>query len=99
MNVTIVLEPVAGNGYRARGGEPFALTAEGATREEAVRNLQRLIQERLSAGWELVSLEVPARDNPWVTHAGMFKDDLLFREVQDIMAEQRRQADADPDSP
>ncbi len=97
MNVTVALEPVAGNGYRAWGGEPFALTAEGATREEAVRNLREQILGRLNSGWEIVSLELPARDNPWVTHAGMFEGDPLFREVQDLMAERRRQADADPD--
>ena len=34
MQIPILIEPVAGNGFRSRGGEPFALSADGATREE-----------------------------------------------------------------
>jgi hypothetical protein len=29
MQIQDLIEPVAGNGYRARGGEPLDLTAEG----------------------------------------------------------------------
>ena len=38
MQIPILIEPIAGNGYRASGGEPLALTADGATHEEALAN-------------------------------------------------------------
>jgi hypothetical protein len=46
-------------------------------------------------------MHLPAKnvDNPWVEFAGMFKDDPYFDEVIDIMAENRRKMDADPDVP
>src|SRR5438874_195671 len=40
MQISVLIEPVPGNGYRAKGGEPFALSAEGATRGEALARLR-----------------------------------------------------------
>jgi hypothetical protein len=99
MEIPVLIEPVPGNGFRARGGEPLALCAEGATREEAIQKLRALVQGRLANGAQLVPLEVPSSENPWVTMAGMFKDNPLFAEVVEIMAEQRRQAEEDPNYP
>ncbi len=97
MQIPVLLEPLPGNGFRARGGEPLPLTAEGATPAEALQKLRELLHARLTGGTRLVSLEVPNGDNPWQQFAGMFKNDPLFAEVLQIMEEQRRQADADPD--
>jgi predicted RNase H-like HicB family nuclease len=58
MQIPILIEPVAGNGYRARGGEPLALAAEGATREEALANLKKKMQAHPRNGTELTSLEL-----------------------------------------
>ncbi len=101
MDIPVLIEPVAGNGYRAKCGEPLPLTAEGATREEALANLRRLVAERMAAGAEVAALSVPGKNaaNPWAEFAGMFKDDPYFEEVIDIMAENRRKMDADPDVP
>jgi predicted RNase H-like HicB family nuclease len=101
MEIPVLIEPVAGNGYRARCGEPLPLTAEGTTRDEALANLRRLIDQRVADGAEVAALSVPGKDaaNPWVGFAGMFKDDPYFGEVIDIMAENRRKMDADPDVP
>jgi hypothetical protein len=89
MEIAVLLEPVPGKGYRARGGEPFAIEAEGPTKEEALRRLRELIASRIDAGAELVSLNVPASENPWVSFAGMFKDDPLFDKWQVAMTERR----------
>lgn len=97
MQIPVAVEPVSGNGYRARGGEPLALTAHGATREEALQNLRKLIQDRLAAGVELVSVDVPGTAHPWLEFAGMFKDDPLFDDWCKAMAEYRREVDEDPD--
>jgi hypothetical protein len=47
----------------------------------------------------MVSLEVPAPQNPMARFAGMFEDDPLYDDWQLAIAELRRQADADPDYP
>lgn len=98
MQMPIAVEPVAENGYRARGGEPLALTAEGATREEAVRKLRELIQDRLARGVQIISLEIPTTEHPLTRFAGTLDPhDPLVQDWLQIMAENRRRADADPD--
>jgi predicted RNase H-like HicB family nuclease len=99
MQIPVLVERIAGNGYRARGGEPLGLCGEGATREEAVANLRQLCQARLQEGAELLTLELAAQPHPWMEFAGMFKDDPDFAEVLEIIAENRRKMDADPDVP
>jgi hypothetical protein len=97
MQIPILVEPVTNNGYRATCGPPLAVSAEGATRDEAVDKLGLLLRDRLSQGVEIVVTELPARavENPWVKHAGMFKDDPMFAEVLEIMKENRKKDDED----
>ncbi len=64
MQIPILIEPVSGNGYRARGMEPFSLSADGATREEALARLRQLLADRLSSGAEIVALDVPTAAHP-----------------------------------
>jgi hypothetical protein len=98
MQIPVLVEPVAGNGYRAKGGEPFGFTAEGATREEALRKLREQIDSRLSSGAQVVLVEVPAKDNPWLRMAGWLdKDDPRVKEWEQIIQENRQKADEDPD--
>jgi len=98
MQIPVLIEPVAGNGYRAKGGEPFALTVEGATREDAVRKLRELIEKRLKTGAEIVPMEIPDGDNPWLRMAGTLDaNDPLVKEWKLIVEENRRKADEDPD--
>src|SRR3954454_20442819 len=99
MQISVLVEPVPGNGYRAQGGEPFGFSAEGATREEAIAKIRQLCQARLSGGAEVVTVEVGAPPHPWLPFAGMFKDDPDFQEVVEIMAENRRKTDDDPTVP
>jgi predicted RNase H-like HicB family nuclease len=97
MQIPVLIERVEGNGYRARGGEPFAVTAEGATRDEALQRLLEVIKTRL-ADAECVLVEVPTTENPLVQLEGVYKDDPLFDEWQTAIAEYRRQVDLDPDA-
>lgn len=89
MRIPVLVEPVPGKGYRARAGEPFALEAEGSTRDEALSKLRELMTRRIESGAEIVSVEVPADENPWVSFAGMFRGDPLFDEWQAVIAERR----------
>jgi predicted RNase H-like HicB family nuclease len=99
MQIAILIEPVAGNGYRARGGEPLALTAEGASQEEALANLKEKLQVRLGNGAVVVPLEIPSATHPLAEFAGMFKDDPLLKEWKKSMAAYRRKVDKDADKP
>ncbi|HEY1381230.1 MAG TPA: hypothetical protein VGF55_30805 [Gemmataceae bacterium] len=101
MKIPVLIEPVAGNGYRARSGEPLPFAAEGATRDEAVQKLSDLLRQKMPAGAEVTALEIPgtAAVNPWVEFAGMFEDDPYFDEWQEAIAENRRRADEEPDLP
>jgi hypothetical protein len=98
MQIPVLIEPIAANGFRARCGEPFAVTTEGATREEALQKLRDLVARRIAAGAQIASLEAPTKDNPWLRMAGIWKKgDPLVEEWKRIMEENRRAADADPD--
>jgi hypothetical protein len=99
MQIPVLIEPVARNGFRAKGVEPFAVSAKGATREEALAKLRAKIEKRLKKGAEIVGLEVSGEPHPLARFAGMFKDDPDFQEVLDIIAENRKKMDADPDVP
>jgi hypothetical protein len=96
MNIPILIEPIASNGFRATGGAPFDLSAEGATRDEALQRLRAEIDRRMAGGATVVPLEItPLEENPWVQGAGMFRDDPQFDEWQAAIQEYRRQVDED----
>lgn len=97
MQIAVVVERMKGNGYRARSAEPFAVTARGPTRDEAIKKLRDRIQKRLKKGTELIGLEVDPQQHPWMRFAGMFKEDPLFDDWQKAIADYRRQVDKDPD--
>jgi len=99
MQIPILVEPIAGNGYRARGAEPFSLTGEGATPEAAVARLKEQLHARLRQGAVIVPLELTPEPHPLAQFAGMFKDDPYFEEVLQIMAENRQKMDRDPKIP
>jgi len=101
MPIPILIEPVAGFGFRSRGGEPFGLSAEGATSAEVLAKLREQLVVRLREGAELLSLDVPERleGNAWVECAGMFKDDPYFEEWQQAIAENRRKIEEDTEIP
>jgi predicted RNase H-like HicB family nuclease len=99
MQIPILVEPMEGNGYRARGGEPLALTAEGDTQEEALANLREKLQARLSRGAVVVPFDLPAQPHPLAKFVGMFKDDPLIKEWKKSMKAYRKKRDKDAEKP
>jgi hypothetical protein len=99
MEIPVLIERIAGNGYRAKTGQPLSLVAKAPTRNQAIAKLQEKLQARLRKGGEIVSVELPPSPHPWMEFAGMFKDDPYFVEVLEIMAENRRKMDRDPEIP
>jgi hypothetical protein len=84
----------------ARGGEkPFGGGVEADSPEAVLEKIKQQIKERVAQGARIAALEVPLSDNPWLEGAGMFRDDPLFDEWQQAMADYRRAANELPDAP
>ncbi len=99
MQIPVLIEPISRNGYRARGIEPFAVSAKGATREEALAKLRAKIEGRLKKGAELVGLEVGGTSShPWMEFAGMFKGDPWIEDWKQSIEDYRKQVDEDPNT-
>jgi len=97
MRIPVLVESVSGNGFRARGGEPLALSAEGTTRDEAVARLKRMIADRLAGGAELINLDVESSGASLAPAPGWSEDDPLLDEWQEAVESYRRQVEDDPD--
>jgi hypothetical protein len=69
------------------------LTAEGPTREEALRLLRQAWQHRLQAVAEIAPLDLSAAEYPLAPFGGTFKDNPLFDSWQEAIADFRRQAE------
>ncbi len=95
MTIPVLIEPLDGTGFRATGGEPFSLSAEGETRDGALARLRALIEARMAAGAEIVPLDLPASDHPWAALAGWLKGDPLLGDWEGAMADYRRSIDED----
>jgi len=95
MQIPILIEQMGGNGYRASGGEPLAITAEGGTREEALANLKKKLHVRLRDGAVIVPFDLPDEPHPLAEFVGMFKGDSLIKEWKKSMKAYRRKRDKD----
>ena len=95
MRVTVFVEQLDEQTYRAETAQPIALVTEGRTRDEAIERLRVLAQQRLTAG-EMVRLDIPevAAPHPWIPFAGIWKDHPDLDVVLEHIAEARRQLDA-----
>jgi len=100
MKILILVERVSRDNYRARSGEPLALTAEATTSHQAVWNLQQLIKEKLLSGSELTEFTIPATEaHSWPPAPIYDKDDPEVQEWIEIMKENRKKMDEEPDVP
>jgi hypothetical protein len=95
MQVTVFVEQLDEQTYRAETAQPIALVTEGRTRDEAIEQLRVLAQRRLNAG-EMVRLDLPDLDvpHPWAPFAGIWKDNPDLDAVLDHIAAERRKRDA-----
>lgn len=98
MHFTILLEPAAGQKYRALCGSPLDMEAEGDSREEALGKLRELIEHKIRSGVEILTLEVDTIEHPWKRFAGTLKDEPLFEEWVQAMAQYRASIDDDPNA-
>jgi hypothetical protein len=99
MQIPVLIEPIDGNGFRARGGGPLELTVEAPTRQQALAKLKEELQARLRNGAEIVSLELASDPHPLAEFVGMFKDDPMIEDWKEAMADYRRKIDEKPELP
>jgi predicted RNase H-like HicB family nuclease len=95
MQMTIFVEQLDEQTYRAETAQPIALVTEGRTRDEAIERLRVLAQQRLTAG-EMIRLDIPEVPvpHPWVSFAGIWKDHPDLDAILEHIAAARRQRDA-----
>jgi hypothetical protein len=90
MQIPVLIESMPGNGYRARGGEPFAITTEGATPEDALNHFQESVSAKLREGAVLTTVEIQPAEHPLLKFAGMYDpNDPLIQEWLQIIKEER----------
>lgn len=99
MQLPVIIEPLTPGGFRAKAGEPLPLVAEGATREEALAKLREKLNGRIRSGAQLVAIDLPTQDNPWLAMAGIHDpSDPLVQEWKKEVAAYRQELDNDPDA-
>jgi hypothetical protein len=67
MELSVVIEPTVGQGFRATSGDPLPATAEGVTKAEALQKLRDTLTHRVQAGAEVVRIhiETPSEHPVW----------------------------------
>lgn len=94
MELSVLIQQVPGNGYRATSGEPIPATAEGATRDEVLAKLRAELESKIS-GAEVVRLTIgPA---PSVAGKPIWPDDSITQDWLAGIAAARLAADRSPD--
>ena len=89
MQIPVLVEPVPGTGFRATGGEPFAIVVEAATREDALARFKERVASKLTNGASIESVDV-SNEHPWAKSFGIFDpNDPLVQEWRKIIEENR----------
>ena len=98
MDISVVVEKVAENGYQATSYVPTHVVAQGRTRQEALDRLCDQLRSRLSSA-EVVTLSIPQLGDahPWKAIAGSWRESPDRSEIERNLQEYRQQVDADPD--
>jgi hypothetical protein len=93
MEIPVLIEPVAGNGFRVSGMTPFPFTVEGETKDAALQKVHALVAQRVSQGAEVATVTVNPSRAPWAEFAGALRDDPLLDAWTAAIEEYRRQRD------
>ena len=93
MQVSTLIEPVTGQGFRASTGSPLEITVVAETRQAAILQMQECLRQRFAQGAEIVNVEAQPEEHPWKKFAGGLKDHPLLEEWKQAMADYRDQVD------
>ena len=100
MEVPVIVEPVAGNGYRVTGAGDCrsARQLRSDSVAEAIGRLAEQVRTRVRAGAKLTEVDLAAGAAPWTQDAGYLHDEPLFEPWREVMEEYRRKLDEDPEA-
>jgi predicted RNase H-like HicB family nuclease len=93
MTMYVLIETTPEGAYTASLIGLPTIKAQGSTEDEAIRCLRRLLAEQLK-DVKLVPFELGG-EQPWLHTAGMFKDDPFADELDAVIADYRRELDAE----
>lgn len=94
MELSVLIQQVSGNGYRASCGVPLVAVAEGATRDEALAKLRADLESRTTAADEIVRMTIhPKRV---FSKEPVWPDDQFTRDWLEGIAAARAAADQQP---
>jgi hypothetical protein len=100
MQIPVLIERLSRDSYRARSGGALVLTAEGTTRDEALNKLRDLFKQTLRNGAELTEFTIQAiPPRSWPPPRIHDPDDPVVQEWIQIMEENRRKVEEEPDIP
>jgi hypothetical protein len=89
MEIPVLIEPIPGVGFRATSGEPFAIVAQAATREDALDQIRGQVAAKLRNGASVATVEIQ-NAHPWAKAFGIFDpSDPLVQEWLRIIEENR----------
>ena len=94
MELSVLIQQVSGNGYRASCGEPLVAVAEGATRDEALAKLKADLEARTAASDEIVRLTI----HPKISMEPVWPDDDITQDWLEGIATARAAEDRQPES-
>jgi hypothetical protein len=97
MEIPVLIEHLPANGFRATTLSPPSLTTDAPSREQALEQVGRLVQEQFAHG-EVIRLNVvlPGESHPWHSLAGSWKNHPDAAIFEEGMRDYRRQVDSDP---
>jgi len=98
MNLTVIVERISDDRFRAAISQPFQIESEGPTRDEAIERVRKLAVNRLGSA-ELVEINIPDEEipHPWARWMGVWKDNPQIDDYLANIQEYRRNADASLD--
>jgi predicted RNase H-like HicB family nuclease len=98
MDISVVVEKIADDGYQATSYVPAHVVAQGQTRQEALDRLSDELRGRLASA-EVVTLSVPllGDSHPWKAIAGSWRASPDRADIERNLQEYRQQVNADPD--
>lgn len=93
MHVLILIEPIEEGRFRAKAGEPFGVSAEGNSAEEATQHLKTILRDCLQTGSRLALLDLgngsPATLAP-LHFEPLPEGDWFFQTMREAIAENRQ---------
>ena len=100
MTLTVLVEQIGDDRYRAQISQPFQIESEGQTADEAVQRVRELATNRIGSG-KLVQISIPddqERPPPWARWAGLWKDNPDIDDYLANIEEYRRNVDGNGSS-